>query len=233
MTAAPRFMIALCAAVFGWPLERVPSAWTRAIEKDSLKIQMLEHVLIEKPLRAFSGHALAAAVGGETNAAKPAEPAGYRLSDYRAPVPATLKGAKVLDTARAAEIWQARSAVFIDALPRPPKPEGLPKDAVWREQPRFDIPGSVWLPDTGYGELAAPTQRYFERGLARASGGDKKKPLVFYCLADCWMSWNAAKRAMRLGYANVSWYPDGTDGWAKDGRPLEERKPEPREAASP
>ena len=69
-------------------------------------------------------------------------------------------------------------------LPHAPKPEGLPKNVVWREQPRFDIPGSVWLPDTGYGALSEATQRYLEKGLARASGGDKGKPLVFYCLHE-------------------------------------------------
>ena len=34
---------------------------------------------------------------------------------------------------------------------------------------------------------------------------------------------------MTLGYANVLWYPDGTDGWVAAKHPLEERKPEPRE----
>ncbi|PPD40579.1 MAG: rhodanese [Methylocystis sp.] len=161
--------------------------------------------------------------------APPPEPEAYRMDAYRAPVPATLKGAHVIDTAKAFAIWSAKEAVFIDALPHAPKPEGLPKTAVWREQPRFDIPGSLWLPDTGFGAISEATQRYFERGLVKASGGDRKKPLVFYCLEDCWMSWNAAKRAMTLGYANVSWYPDGTDGWAAAQHPLEERKPEPRD----
>jgi rhodanese-related sulfurtransferase len=39
------------------------------------------------------------------------------------------------------------------------------------------------------------------------------------------MSWNAAKRAIGLGYRNVIWYPDGTDGWAAAGLPLERREP--------
>jgi PQQ-dependent catabolism-associated CXXCW motif protein len=157
------------------------------------------------------------------------EPEGYRMEAYRAPVPASLKGAGVIDTAKAYELWREKSAVFIDALPHAPKPEGLPKNVVWREPPRFDIPGSIWLPDTGYGALSEATQLYLEKGLAKATGGDQNKPLVFYCLADCWMSWNAAKRAMTLGYAHVSWYPQGTDGWAAEEHPLEERKPEPRQ----
>jgi PQQ-dependent catabolism-associated CXXCW motif protein len=173
--------------------------------------------------------AATASVAAAAPAAPPPEPKGYRMDAYRAPVPATLKGATVVDTASAHDLWSRKAAVFVDALPHAPKPEGLPKNVVWREQPRFDIPGSVWLPDTGFGALSEATQRYLENGLAKASGGDKGRALVFYCLADCWMSWNAAKRAMTLGYANVLWYPEGTDGWAGAKYPLEARKPEPRE----
>jgi PQQ-dependent catabolism-associated CXXCW motif protein len=163
------------------------------------------------------------------NAARPPEPEGYRLDNYRALVPATLKGARVIDTATAFALWEGKAAVFVDALPHAPRPAGLPEKAVFREQPRFDIPGGVWLPDTGYGEISDATQRYLEKGLAKATGGDKVKSLVFYCLANCWMSWNAAKRAMTLGYTSVHWYPEGTDGWAAAKHPLEEKKPELRD----
>ena len=93
--------------------------------------------------------------------------------------------------------------------------------------PRLDIPGSLWLPDTGYGELAPVMLDYFRRGLDRALDG-RQRPLVFYCLKDCWMSWNAAKRALAQGYSNVAWYPGGSDGWAAAGLPVEKRTPEPR-----
>lgn len=178
---------------------------------------------------ALTALALAAASAGAENTVRPSEPEGYRLDNYRAPVPATLKGARVIDTVTAFALWQGKTAVFVDALPHAPRPAGLPEKAVFREQPRFDIPGGLWLPDTGYGEISEATQRYFEKGLAKATGGDKTKPLVFYCLANCWMSWNAARRAMTLGYASVLWYPEGSDGWAAAKHPLEEKKPEPRE----
>jgi hypothetical protein len=41
------------------------------------------------------------------------------------------------------------------------------------------------------------------------------------------MSWNAARRAVAWGYANVAWYPDGTDGWAEEDLPLEDAQPAP------
>jgi len=158
----------------------------------------------------------------------PPEPEGYRTDNYRAPVPATLAGARVLTTAQAEAIWRSGSAAFVDVLPRPPKPSNLPAGTIWRDKPRSGIPGSIWLPDTGYGTLAAATEEYLRNGLVRASGGDHAKLLVIYCLADCWMSWNAAKRALSWGYSNVAWYPEGTDGWQRADLPLADSQPEPR-----
>jgi PQQ-dependent catabolism-associated CXXCW motif protein len=157
------------------------------------------------------------------------EPDGYRTDNYRAPVPATLNGARVLSTADAEAIWRAKTGVFIDVLPRAPKPKNLPEGTVWRDKPRFNIPGSVWLPDTGYGTLPPPTEDYLRQGLARASAGSKTSLLVIYCQADCWMSWNAAKRVLSYGYPNVAWYPEGTEGWGAANLPLTESQPEPRQ----
>ena len=94
-------------------------------------------------------------------------------------------------------------------------------------KPRFNIPGSIWLPDTGYGRLAPATEDYFKRGVAGVLEGNKSAMIVIYCLADCWMSWNAAKRILSMGYANVAWYPDGTDGWTEELLPVTEAQPEP------
>ena len=156
------------------------------------------------------------------------EPGGYRTDNYRAPVPAALAGARVLTTEEAETIWRGGAATFIDVLPHPPKPQNLPAGTIWREKPRLNIPGSVWLPDTGYGTLAAATEDYLRRGLARASGGNKARLFVIYCQADCWMSWNAAKRVLSYGYPNVAWYPEGTDGWQRANLPVAESQPEPR-----
>jgi PQQ-dependent catabolism-associated CXXCW motif protein len=158
----------------------------------------------------------------------PPEPEGYRTSDYRAPTPATLKGARVLTTDEAEALWKGGAAAFVDVMPQAPRPPNLPPGTVWRDKPRLTIPGSVWLPDTGYGALAPATEDYLGRGLEKASGGDRGRLIVFFCLADCWMSWNAAKRALSYGYGNVAWYPEGTDGWDMAGLPLVEAKPEPR-----
>jgi PQQ-dependent catabolism-associated CXXCW motif protein len=155
------------------------------------------------------------------------EPAGYRMEEYRAPVPATLAGATVVDTAAAERLWRDGSAVFVDALPRPVKPGNLPAGTIWHDKPRASIPGAAWLANVGYGKLAPDMEAYFRRSLEDLTGGRKERPLVFFCLADCWMSWNAAKRAMSWGYTAVAWYPGGTDAWAAAGLPLEEATPRP------
>ncbi len=83
------------------------------------------------------------------------------------------------------------------------------------------------MPNVGYGELSAEFELYFRDNLARLTGNDRSRPLVFYCEADCWMSWNAAKRALAYGYDMVIWYPEGTEGWRAAGLPLEAAEPVP------
>jgi PQQ-dependent catabolism-associated CXXCW motif protein len=155
------------------------------------------------------------------------EPEHYRNEDYRAPTPTTLRGARVIATAEAEALWRAGTAAFVDVMPQVPRPANLPEGTLWREKPRLNIPGSIWLPDTGYGELSVGMVAYFRDGLERIIGGDRAKLLVFYCQRDCWMSWNAAKRAVALGYT-VAWYPDGSDGWQEVGLPLSAAVPAPR-----
>jgi PQQ-dependent catabolism-associated CXXCW motif protein len=65
----------------------------------------------------------------------------------------------------------------------------------------------------GRGSLSSELEGYFRSHLEAATNGSRDVPVVFYCLADCWMSWNAAKRAASWGYKRIYWYPDGIDGW--------------------
>ncbi|MCJ8144204.1 PQQ-dependent catabolism-associated CXXCW motif protein [Ancylobacter sp. A5.8] len=155
------------------------------------------------------------------------EPDGYRMDSYRAPTPPTLRGAAVLDTAAAEALWRAKGALFLDVMPRDVKPTNLPPGTIWRDKRRDHIPGSVWLPNVGYGALSPEMDAWFRKSLGDLTEGRRDAPMVFYCLTDCWMSWNAAKRAMDYGYSAVSWYPAGSDGWAKTGLPLEQATPRP------
>ena len=160
-------------------------------------------------------------------AATVAEPESYRLEEYRKPVPATLKGATVLTGEQASALWSSGKAAFIDVYPHAPKPDNLPASTVWREPVHFTIENAKWLANVGYGVLSADTESYLKSHLEKLSGGDKAKPLVFFCLRNCWMSWNTAKRALTYGYSNVNWFSEGTDAWQEIGQPVMEAKPEP------
>ena len=75
------------------------------------------------------------------------------------------------------------------------------------------IPGAIWLPNTGFEALSPDEAAYLQAGLDHATKGNRDQPIVIFCRADCWMSWNVAKRALELGYTQVIWYPDGPEGW--------------------
>ena len=77
----------------------------------------------------------------------------------------------------------------------------------------FPRTGTHGATDIGRGSLSSELEGYFRRHLEAATKGSRDKPVVFYCLADCWMSWNAAKRAASWGYKQIYWYPDGINGW--------------------
>ncbi len=157
----------------------------------------------------------------------PPEPSEYRGPPYSAPVPTTLSGALVADNATAAALHAAGDAVFIDVMPRDVKPADLPDGTIWRDKPRDSIPGAIWLPNTGFEALSPEEEAYLRSGLQHATVGDIERPMVIFCRAECWMSWNVAKRAIGYGYRRVIWYPEGPEGWVtiESNPPLQRVEP--------
>lgn len=155
------------------------------------------------------------------------EPDGFRSEPYLAPVPATLAGAQVIDAVRAAELHE-QGVPFLDVLPRRKRPDNLPEGTIWTEKPHYTILGAAWLFDTGYDRLSDIETDRLANGLSDATGGDKSAPVVIFCKADCWMSWNAAKRAVAMGYIAIYWFPEGVDGWTANGGELVVAEPDPQ-----
>lgn len=153
---------------------------------------------------------------------------GYRAERYRAPLPASAPGAKTLSAQDLQALLAQQSMVLLDVQAVVVRPETADFGIGWLpSRERFNLPGSIWLPNVGYGQLNATMRRYLHRELLLASGGDVDKALVFYCVADCWMSWNAVQRAARLGYRQLYWFPGGTDSWAAQQLPLVLAQPRP------
>lgn len=154
---------------------------------------------------------------------------GYRISRYRAPTPESAPGATTISVDLIEGLVRDEDAILIDAMPA----EGAgpdPETGVWRlSRKRVHIPGSVWLPEIGKGRLSTTMEAYFRSNLERLTGGVRSRALIFYCLADCWMGWNAAKRAVAYGYRRVFWFPEGSDGWRDWDGQLVEAVPVPLE----
>ena len=142
---------------------------------------------------------------------------GFRIARYRAPVHEAPPGGQRISIDELDRLV-ASGAVLLDVMPA----EGggpEPSTGAWRLiRHRENIPGSVWLADVGRGMLSAEMEIYFREGLARLTAGDTSRGVIVYCQSDCWMGWNAVKRASSLGYSNLYWYPEGTDGWRDHDR---------------
>lgn len=144
---------------------------------------------------------------------------GYRSAHYRAPVHRPPEGVVRIAPVAAAALRPDIDALFIDVLPA----EGghREQDGRWRlARPRESIPGAHWFPESGRGDLAPGIGDWFADGIARLARGKRSRPIIVFCLSDCWMSWNAARRLRALGYANIWWLAEGTDGWRDLGKPL-------------
>jgi len=147
---------------------------------------------------------------------------GYRSGHYRSPTPASSEYAKTIDTAALQQLLQTQPQTRLIDVYRQPWLHGR----FIAEEPHANLPGSLWLANSGDGVLTPQWLDYFSRNLQQASQGDKGWPLVFYCRSDCWLSWNAAKRAHQLGYLNLYWYRDGIDAWQQAGLPLVPAQPQ-------
>jgi PQQ-dependent catabolism-associated CXXCW motif protein len=157
---------------------------------------------------------------------------GFRTSRYRSPVPDNVPGGSTISAAEVAVLVKDKNAILLDVMPS--DGAGLdPATGEWHmTNPRQDIPGSVWLPDVGRGQLTPAMNGYFRDNLAKLTAGNVSRPVIVYCQADCWMSWNAVKRAATYGYTALYWFPEGSDGWRDWDGTFVEAKPVPLTPAS-
>jgi PQQ-dependent catabolism-associated CXXCW motif protein len=199
-----------------------------------LHVQPLQHLLRTVPLAALLA-ALAAAPGASMAAtASPLEqltrherqdlgvPPQRHLhaGPMHGPTPAALPGGQLVTT-------QGLLALLHGGRQRAAAPGGQPAPGGRLAPVLFDVlghpqslPGAIpaaWMAQPG--RLDDELQHRVEAFLARHSGARKDRPLVFYCLSrDCWMSYNAALRAIQAGYSQVLWYRGGLQAWQAAGQ---------------
>ena len=124
------------------------------------------------------------------------------------PTPARLPGGQVITTKSLLALVQGRQAPFIlfDVLGQPDMlPDAVP---------------AAWLAQAGTFDDAV--QQQARQLFGQRTHGRKDVALVFYCQSrECWMSYNAALRAVHAGYTNVLWYRGGIEAWKFAGLPTQ------------
>jgi PQQ-dependent catabolism-associated CXXCW motif protein len=125
------------------------------------------------------------------------------------PTPLTIPGARLVTTEQLRTAIQSgrREFLLVDAL-----------DAAGHQT----IPGAYSIPLAGtagnFNDFAQ--QQVFQKLLSLTSAR-VGYPIVFFCQgARCWESYNAALRAMRMGFSNVYWYRGGLSAWQQAGLPM-------------
>lgn len=75
------------------------------------------------------------------------------------------------------------------------------------------------------GSFNDANQRDLGNYLQQVTQGKRDIALVFYCQnVQCWRSYNAALRAIKLDYTRVYWYRGGIEAWAQAGLPTFSRQ---------
>ncbi len=139
-----------------------------------------------------------------------------RFEDYHAPTPLIVPSATTILTQDLYKALQvAPKPVLIDVL---------------GGQPHRTISGALWWAGAGLGYRGDSGNRdahgKFAKKLEEVTGGDKTKPLVFFCLSSqCWLSYNASLRAVAAGYTNVHWYRGGIEAWKEANNDMADTGP--------
>jgi PQQ-dependent catabolism-associated CXXCW motif protein len=134
---------------------------------------------------------------------------GYRSKIYRSPTPKQTSFAKIVD---AKDILKRskdnENLVIVNVVPL-----DMVGSTFIQAKPHEGIVNSIWLPNVGYGQIDKMTTTYLVENLNIAMNNNSNTVFVFYCNIDCWMSWNAARRASSLGFKNILWYKNGIENW--------------------
>lgn len=123
------------------------------------------------------------------------------------PTPTSIPGGRVIGTRELAGMLQQQGQGKVLLLHAYGGPEHLPG-------------AQAVAPAAQGGSFDDQIQREFGQYLRQASDGDSSRTLVVYCAGpQCWGSYNAALRAIHMGFRNVYWYRGGLEAWGQAGFP--------------
>jgi PQQ-dependent catabolism-associated CXXCW motif protein len=128
--------------------------------------------------------------------------------EMHGPTPNSIPGGQVVTTQGLIALLQGAGGpvVLLDVLGAPQR-----------------IPGSLYaVPASQPGDFNDQAQQQFGQFLQGAVAGKRGTSIITYCQGpQCWMSYNAALRAIHLGYKNVMWYRGGLEAWGRAGQRMD------------
>ena len=123
------------------------------------------------------------------------------------PTPTQIPGGQLITTKGVVALLQGGQNVPVLMLDILGAPQQLPN-------------AQLAVPAAQPGNYRDGIQQQFGQMLKQATRGNMDTALVLYCQGpQCWMSYNAALRAINLGYKNVLWYRGGLEAWQMAGLP--------------
>lgn len=151
---------------------------------------------------------------------------GFRISEQAAETPDDIPGSRRVEAGEVRRMAEDGALLIDVGGAAEQRYDEL--DGSWPVNgDHMSIPGSTWLPEIGRGTLTEDMEAYLEENVERLTEGDRSRSIVVFCIADCWMSWNATQRLVTMGYTDVVWFADGSDGWTAAGGELAPIKPVP------
>lgn len=150
--------------------------------------------------------------GGEDREWDVAPAKTLRPSAYHAPTPRQIPGGRVVRTVELKSLLEQEPRPYlIDVL----------GGGVHRT-----IAGAFWMAGAGAGDMSKEEESRFVETIAKFAGGDRNRALVFFCSdSECWLSYNAALRAINAGYTNIMWYRGGLAAWLHAELPMQSSDP--------
>jgi PQQ-dependent catabolism-associated CXXCW motif protein len=127
-------------------------------------------------------------------------------SQMEGPTPASIPGGRLITTKEVLALIQSNSTPYLLL-------DALGGNATLRGAQLFSRGAAP-------GMLGDYIEKQMGQWLYQATGGNRNMALVIFCQSShCWMSYNAALRAIDLGYRNVLWYRGGLEAWTQSGLP--------------
>jgi len=203
----------LKSATAGGPSRRCPITIYHPHFSSPLFITLLAFLMAMMMVLAPTGAiAQEGAYGGEDRDWNVAPTTELRTSGYHAPTPRTIPGGRVVRTTELESMRAGESKPYLI-------------DVLGGDGHRT-VAGAFWLAGAGAGDLNADETRRFLEAVAKFAAGDRTRPIVFFCAdSQCWLSYNAALRAIAAGYTNIMWYRGGLAAWFHAGLPMTQSEP--------